>query len=428
MIITAFNMAFRSILRNWRQSFTALASIAASFVSLTLFQGYMDDVQKMYLDTNIEREMMGHLIIENEDPKKNINPEEESKILFYLNKSQNVSAAVRFLPLTGTISNGASSMVFVGMGSDAKEGIKMRSPTWEWNAIAGSPLPENGDGLLIGNKLSKILGCNPAEVVGFKKGIGGYTSEIRPMNCAIQDFQLSVVTVNAQANSIYLPLTGITDAIYKELDERYVSVPLSTAQTLMDTKEIGYIAVKVKDLNSIQSFVDETNTFLKSQNLPIKALLWQNHRLGDLYNRTMDLLTLFRNFVVSVILVISSLGVFNTLLRNISERSREIGTLRSIGFTPMQVRGIFGIEASLLASFGCFFGIVLSITLENTINFLELTYKPGIFSTPVPFNIDVNSLILFKTAFFLISLVIFTALISLKRPLKQKISDCLTHV
>jgi putative ABC transport system permease protein len=422
-----FTIAFRGILRNWRQSFTALISISTSFVSLTLFQGYMDDVQKMYEESNVKREMMGHLIIENSDSKKQLSLADQNVIMKELQNRSEVEAVVRMLPISGTITNGQSSMVFVGIGSDVSEGIKMRAPNWEWNALAGSPLSKENHGLLIGQKLSRILGCKPDDLPDFVQGLGGFSAKIRPMNCPSAHLQLNVVTTHGQMNSINSELTGITDAVYKELDERFVSLPLSTAQQLIDSDKVGYISVKMKNEKEAPALRDELNTIFK-QHGGISVVKWQDHRLGDLYNRTMDLLTIFRNFVVSVILIICSMSVFNTILRNISERSREIGTLRSMGLEPLHIKLLFAFEAMLISGLACILGVILSEGLEFIINLIGLTYKPGVFSSPVPFTIYVAPSLLLQTAIFLSVLVLLTTLLSVRKPLRQRITECLGHV
>jgi putative ABC transport system permease protein len=421
-----FTIAFRGIFRNWRQSFTALSSIAATFVSLTLFQGYMDDVEKMYENTNSEREMMGHIILERKNPQEKMNEADQHLAMTFLDARDDVDSKVRFLPISGTITNGRSSMVFVGMGTDIKEGLKMREPSWSWNTLAGTPLNDENEGLVIGHKLAKILGCGPDPILDFKQGLGGFTAKVRPMNCPRNNLQLNVVTVHAQMNALTLPLTGITDAIYKELDERYLVIPLRSAQILFDTNEIGYITIKLKDRKRVPDFLKDLNLHLSGSSLI--AVKWQDHRLGDLYNKTMDLLSIFRNLMVSVILIISSLSVFNTFIRNISERQKEIGTLRSIGFNPRSIRLLFGLEAMILSITGCLMGLLTSTILEWSVNILGLTYKPGVFSSPVPFTIYVSSYLLTQVTVFLVTLVIFTAMISLRRPLKQTITECLNHV
>jgi ABC-type lipoprotein release transport system permease subunit len=82
----------------------------------------------------------------------------------------------------------------------------------------------------------------------------------------------------------------------------------------------------------------------------------------------------------------------------------------------------------ILSITGCLMGLLTSTILEWSVNILGLTYKPGVFSSPVPFTIYVSSYLLTQVTVFLVTLVIFTAMISLRRPLKQTITECLNHV
>jgi hypothetical protein len=70
----------------------------------------------------------------------------------------------------------------------------------------------------------------------------------------------------------------------------------------------------------------------------------------------------------------------------------------------------------------------MSTSLEWLVNVLNVTYKPGIFSSPVPFTIYVSPYLLGQVTLFLVTLVIVTAMISLRRPLKQTITECFAHV
>ena len=59
-----WRIAYRNVKKNWRHSLSALLSLSASFVSLVLFDGYIDDLKLMYEDSFRHRSMLGDLIIE----------------------------------------------------------------------------------------------------------------------------------------------------------------------------------------------------------------------------------------------------------------------------------------------------------------------------------------------------------------------------
>jgi putative ABC transport system permease protein len=427
--IQLLKLAFRSLKLNWRQSLTALISISAGFAALTLFQGYMDDVQKMYENTNIERAMYGHFLIEKKDQLP-FTEAEHTELKTYLESLDSVLAAMRLVNISGQITNGRASFIFLGQGVDIEAGEKIRGESWRWNAMAGEPLStqNKNESLLIGKALSKIMGCDVNPPKGFLSGLGGFKPEVRPMNCPFQTLQLSLMTGKGQMNGLDLTLVGVGDMVYKEVDERFVDLSLETAQSLMNNNDVHRIHVRLKNEQQLSSMLATVNAWLANKQGSAKAMSWKDHALGDLYRRTMGLLTVFRNFVVSVILLISALSVFNTFMRNISERSREIGTLRSFGFQTSQIRLLFVAEAFFMSVFGVLIGFVISYITTKSIDAAGLTYKPGVVASPIPFHILLSPGLLLWTGLFLCALVVVTSLIALKNPLNKKIVDCLNHV
>lgn len=69
-----------------------------------------------------------------------------------------------------------------------------------------------------------------------------------------------------------------------------------------------------------------------------------------------------------VALAISSLGIINTMLMSILERTREIGIMKSIGATDRQIRLIFLTEASAIGFIGAGFGLVLGYGVSRFAN------------------------------------------------------------
>ncbi|MBI3242075.1 MAG: FtsX-like permease family protein [Chloroflexi bacterium] len=56
--------------------------------------------------------------------------------------------------------------------------------------------------------------------------------------------------------------------------------------------------------------------------------------------------------------IVAALGIANTLIASVLERQRELGTLRALGFTRGQVRGLVVIEAGLLGFIGSLIGVL----------------------------------------------------------------------
>ena len=69
------------------------------------------------------------------------------------------------------------------------------------------------------------------------------------------------------------------------------------------------------------------------------------------------------NVLLLVAVLIAFLGILNTLLLSIYERTRELGMLRAIGMARRQVKRMIRIESVIMAVFGCALGIGLGLAL-----------------------------------------------------------------
>jgi putative ABC transport system permease protein len=81
------------------------------------------------------------------------------------------------------------------------------------------------------------------------------------------------------------------------------------------------------------------------------------------------LLDLFLGLVGSIALTVASLGIVNTMVMSILERTREIGIMKAIGGSDEDVRRIFLIEAALIGLMGGVFGLILGWAVGRGINY-----------------------------------------------------------
>jgi putative ABC transport system permease protein len=80
------------------------------------------------------------------------------------------------------------------------------------------------------------------------------------------------------------------------------------------------------------------------------------------------LLDLLLGLVGSIALTVASLGIVNTMVMSILERTREIGVMKAIGASDQDVRKIFLVEAGLIGLMGGVFGILLGWVVGRIIN------------------------------------------------------------
>ncbi len=86
--------------------------------------------------------------------------------------------------------------------------------------------------------------------------------------------------------------------------------------------------------------------------------------LEELYLSSIPALGIFLNVVIGVAAAISALVVLLTMYTTVTERTRQIGIMKSLGMSNGSVAWIITQEALLLSFFGIIGGIVLTIILR----------------------------------------------------------------
>lgn len=438
MIKIFFEIALRNVLKNWRYSIAALLAISASFVSLVLFQGYILDLNRLLYSEYGNRNMYGDLIVENltlvkaegraEPWKYLVTEAQQLKLDQIVTENPKVfTTRVRFLRLTGMASTSETSRVFMGMGYDVQEGLKMRGANWSWNTLYGKPLDriQSDNPVLVGQLMGGAIGCVPVKKQSVYHSTSGYEPIERPFECkAGSQIQVSATTEFGQANALDLQVEGLVDAGFKDIDDKFMMMPLQSAQSLMDTKGVSFITFRLTDETTVKKAVEILRVGLGEDAKLLYVGTWKDHPLvGDFYRRTMDLLSIFRNFIVIIILLIASLSVFNTVIKIIKERTREIGSMRSLGFRNRQILYLFWMEFALLTCVGVAFGVFVSLVTTFLVNKSKILYKAGLFVEPSPFTIGFDGYAYLFAALGLVAMSGLVVALVLQTILKRTASD-----
>ncbi|MFC1501840.1 ABC transporter permease [bacterium] len=78
--------------------------------------------------------------------------------------------------------------------------------------------------------------------------------------------------------------------------------------------------------------------------------------------------------VGAIALVVAALGIINTMIMSILERTREIGIMKAIGGSENEIKGIFFIEAGCIGLFGGIFGLGLGWIVTRIANVIANYY------------------------------------------------------
>jgi putative ABC transport system permease protein len=88
--------------------------------------------------------------------------------------------------------------------------------------------------------------------------------------------------------------------------------------------------------------------------------------------------------LLALAVIIALIGIVNTLMLSVLERTREIGLLRAVGMRRRQVRSMIRSEAVILAIFGAVLGIVIGTPMGLAL--VASLRQEGIIETSVPYS------------------------------------------
>ena len=98
--------------------------------------------------------------------------------------------------------------------------------------------------------------------------------------------------------------------------------------------------------------------------------------------RAFIILDIALSLIGSIALAVSSLGIVNTMVMSILERTREIGIMKAIGGSDADIRSIFLVEAAALGLAGGAAGVTLGWLVGRVINFGANVYIQSQGGTP----------------------------------------------
>lgn len=132
------------------------------------------------------------------------------------------------------------------------------------------------------------------------------------------------------------------------------------------TKDLEYdeVRVKVKDI----SLVEEVENKLKSLGYNTSSMEGIRKPMEEEARQKQLMLS----GLGAVSLFVAALGITNTMIMSISERTREIGVMKSLGCFVTDIRVMFLMEAGIIGLIGGLIGSVISFFISVGINLVSL--------------------------------------------------------
>ncbi len=432
-------LAWRNVVRNWRHSLATIMAIASGFMAVSLFDGFIKELNERNTDGYMTRGMLGNVLVVKKGSQENASDDQwlysmdakDQKFMEeFFAQDPDFKVRVRFLNMQGLVTSGPHNTVFVGFGYDIKEGAEIRGERWYWNTLAGKPIDmATKPAIILGMGLGRLIDCEfPYDGPSFMLPDGNYVAEDRPYKCQNDRVTLSATTEAAQVNAIDLPVVGFFDAGFREADKRAAHVSLADAQRLLDTDKITMVAVKLKSDDATNGFVKRMRESAKGEGRDLQIMPWMEHQVASYVSGGMQIVGVFRNLFMVIVVTIGVMSVANTMMKSVNERIREIGTLRSLGFLRRHLVKMFALEGMFLSLLACAVGLVMTLIMTFVIAHLGLTYRAGILSIPIALHVQLVPAAWLVSAVTLSLLATGTAWFCSRRAAQMVIADAMRHV
>jgi len=122
--------------------------------------------------------------------------------------------------------------------------------------------------------------------------------------------------------------------------------------------------------------------------------------------------------LLALSIVVSLIGMINTVVLSVHERTREVGMLRAIGMTPRQLRRMLRHESVITALIGSALGLPLGL-------FLAALVAPALSKEGVAFAVPIGTLGLFATVAVLAG--VGAAMLPARRASRLNVLDALQY-
>ncbi len=258
---------------------------------------------------------------------------------------------------------------------------------------ASSPMLEFHDRISMGGGLTKetmLLGVSPQykDVRGLRVLAGRFFDDqdasshahvavlVKPL--AIELFSSAQAAIDKTISVRGIPFTIIgvfAESIdtygISEISEQTILVPYEVARYFTGTDTVKEIFFSVKDSSLVEPAAKQ-----------ITSLISSRHRASSVYKASTltgilstmatiaNILTVVLLFAAAITLIVSGVGIMNSMLANVQARVREIGIRKALGATRREIQMQFLTEAVFLSLSGGIIGTVLGLGLPLSVRLL----------------------------------------------------------
>ncbi len=342
-----FKLALRNTQRNKRRSLLAMVSIIAAIVLIVIMQSMMTGMMNGVVH-NTTRTETGHIRISGGEFEKRSkffpiteNLEDGPSVIETIMNSESASeieTITERITFGVILANDGKTKAAMGVAGDIekeKELLQMDQVITEGRYL------ENKREIIVGHKLAEQLHYQLGDTIKVMAQGADYALHMRKFE-----------------------IVGLFNSGLGNLDKGFFQIGIEDARALL--RMDGYtqqIIVMLKDYNKADRVASAIETNLNNDDITVAS--WTGIGFAYSYAKMAE------GVYTVIYAIIALMGAFiigNIMMMVVMERKREIGIMKSMGFTPKTIQFLFLTEGMTLGALGSIVGISIALVLTSLFN------------------------------------------------------------
>jgi len=444
----AFKLALRNLSRNRRRNLVTGSAIALGYAGLVLLGGYANGNERLIRASSVYLQHSGHLAVyakgglvkaEAKPAAYALDGAAQEKIVAALRADPRVEFWGRYLQGSGLAGNGCKTFPFRGTGVELDVERRILSHP-QVAVVSDLARPRTGRALpdAAGEESPIALSIGLGRLRLGKSPAAGAGETADALDCDAPDakeriaadpwVQLAVRTHEGSFGATDARIVSLFQAGTNEGDQSGLVAGLDLFQRLYDTDRVTYVAAFLRDHRDTPAVAKDLAAKLARDGVDVSIHPYDDPEANPYYVGTMGMIYAIVGFIGLLVASVVALSVLNAMTLAILERTREIGTLRSLGYTRRQLMGVFLREAATLAGISIAAGLVLALAVATAVRASGFRFHPPGLGGSIPLVLTPAMGTCLGVAALLVALTLGATWVAVRRRVRERVANLIVEV
>ncbi len=338
-------LAFRNIFRFKRRTFITFFATSIGLALLIISISILNGMDKQSI-SNIIQMQTSHLKVfqkgyfaKKDDIPMEIVIKSPQKLQDIIARIKGVKRSEKRILFGASIIKGADELPCLGVAIEPE--VDPEIFDIKKSMVEGEWLKPEDNQVLVGADLARDIGL-----------LVGDSITVRMISSSEED--------KFSWNAVDLEIKGMFNTGNPTVDSNRILIPLKLAgETLSMESAVTEIVVKLEsdDKDLIERVKNEMSLLLKVEENNLEIYSWEE--LAGTFLAISQMKTKSTSMIIIIMLLIASMGIVNTMLTSVMERTREIGMPSAMGMKKKEITRLFILEGAFIGMIGSFIGCIL---------------------------------------------------------------------